>query len=195
MSRAMRVLLCALATVFFAVGTNDSQAAPPPETVGIDHVILGVSNLDHGTSQFEQLTGVRPAPGGAHPGRGTRNALISLGPRTYLEILAPSPGDTLSDDVSFLPSLDELTPVAWAVSTSDIGRTGQRLRDSGYETSGPKTGSRIRADGTRLKWDTLHILKPNMNMAPFFIQWGKGSLHPATSSPGGCTLWRCPIFR
>src|SRR5881628_3138344 len=101
MSRATKLLLCALATMFVAAGASNSQQAPTQEAVGIDHVILGVSNLDHGASQFERLTGVRPVPGGAHPGRGTRNALISLGSRTYLEILTPSPGDTLSGDLSF----------------------------------------------------------------------------------------------
>ena len=45
--------------------------------------------------------GVRATPGGQHPGEGTRNALIALGPATYLEIGTRSP----DDDVDY-PDID-----------------------------------------------------------------------------------------
>jgi hypothetical protein len=156
--------------------------------VTIDHVILGVSDLDYGLSQFQRLTGVSPVIGGKHPGRGTQNALISLGPRKYLEILAPIPGAKLADDLGTLPSMKDLTPLGWAVSSTDIDRTAQRLDRSGYETSAPQAGSRVRLDGTQLEWKTVDISKPSMTTPPFFIQWGEGSAHPSRTSPDGCTL-------
>src|SRR4051812_10884651 len=59
----------------------------------IDHVILGIDDLQKGIAELERATGVRAVFGGAHPGRGTQNALISLGENHYLEILAPNPDD------------------------------------------------------------------------------------------------------
>ncbi len=55
----------------------------------LDHVVWAVPNLQMGIEAFEQLTGVNPVKGGVHPDYGTHNALVRIGEKSYLELLAP----------------------------------------------------------------------------------------------------------
>lgn len=93
------------------------MTSPSPAAAHIDHIILGTADLDSGIAQLQRLTGVRAAVGGVHPGRGTRNALMSLGGNTYLELLAPDPAQSVhTAEVRDLRAYSSLTPVGWAVS-------------------------------------------------------------------------------
>jgi len=62
----------------------------------IDHLILGINNLEKGCTDFENLSGVRPAFSGEHPNWGTHNALLSL-EESYLEVIAPQPMKELAE--------------------------------------------------------------------------------------------------
>jgi len=152
----------------------------------IDHVIVGIADLDRGIDQFFERTGVRPVVGGDHPGRGTRNALVGLGDGRYLEILAPQ--SQASADVESLRKLETLTPIGWAVSTSDAEATVRFLRQAGYGVSDPQPGSRVKPDGTKLEWTTFDIKPPGLAELPFFINWSAKSAHPSSDSPSGCRL-------
>src|SRR6266436_4638875 len=126
----------------------------------LDHIILGCSDLDAGIAFVEEQTGVRATLGGAHPGRGTMNALISLGERHYLEIMAPNPKATGTqpsavEEIATLKSLTSPRVITWAAHPKDIAGLAKTLHDSRVAIVGPTPGSRIRPDGRVLSWKTL----------------------------------------
>jgi Glyoxalase-like domain len=151
----------------------------------IDHVILGIDDLEHGIAAFERLTGVRPAYGGKHPG-GTHNALVSLGGGTYLEIIAVQPGAAAPPQFAELAKLQSLTPVGWAVST-DLAHLRAELDPAHLQLTEPRAGSRVTPAGATLSWQTAS-LREGFDEAPFFIAWAPESPHPSSTSPKGCTL-------
>jgi len=168
----------------------DSTPDFPPM---LDHILLGCSDLHQGIAFVEQRTGVRPAIGGVHPGRGTRNALLSLGELHYLEVIAPDPAQSsLPASVpSLLNTLRHLAVpriVQWAAHTSDVEALAAKLREAGIAFQGPTPGSRKRPDGRVLNWQTLNLDDNRSGLLPFFIQWGAGSLHPSIDAPAGCKL-------
>lgn len=176
-----RVPLALLLFLMAGVARGDFDPA-----ASIDHVILGIHDLDAGIAEFERLTGVRPVHGGKHP-TGTHNALASLGPRTYVEIIAVQPGVAAPPDMAALPGLRSLTPVGWAVSGGDVEELRERLATAGMPVTDARPGSRATPAGATLGWHTFG-LRDEPPAAPFFIVWAADSPHPATTSPGGCTL-------
>ncbi len=174
-----------------ALTMSDTTRAAPALTV-VDHLLLGAADLDQGIAWVEQRTGVRPALGGSHPGRGTRNALLSLGNGHYLEVIAPDPAQTVYSFQIDIRKLIEPRLITWAAGTTDIEAVAVRAKAAGYQVFGPADGSRARPDGTRLAWRTLGIASTlaagAVEPIPFFIQWSANTVHPSIDSPKGCAL-------
>ena len=57
----------------------------------LDHLVVLARTLDEGATWVERHLGARPGEGGKHETMGTHNRLLSLGPETYLEVLAIDP--------------------------------------------------------------------------------------------------------
>lgn len=154
----------------------------------LDHILLGVDDLDRGIAFVEERTGVRAVFGGVHPGRGTQNALLRLGTRRYLEIIAPDPKQTSLAAYPELREMREPRLLTWAVHTDDIAATAKKLTDAGFAIDGPADGSRARPDGKVLHWKALRLKDDRGGLLPFFIEWGRDSVHPSVDAPSGCHL-------
>jgi CubicO group peptidase (beta-lactamase class C family) len=180
---AMRASLLLVVSLFAAV-----QAKHPYTTAGVDHIMIGVADLDEGIRAFEQVTGVAAVRGGRHPSRGTENALVSLGGGAYIEIIAPQREAQPNEMVTSLRGLRAPALVGWAVHVVDANDAAARLGRAGFTVTRPQPGSRVTPQGGTLEWSTFNLVKPQIATAPFFIQWGASTTHPSVTSPGGCTL-------
>ncbi len=119
----------------------------------LDHVVIAVADLERAVGLCTQA-GFTVAPGGRHPGRNTRNALIVFEDGAYLELITyavPSPderwwreldaqGDGLVDFALLPQDLPAAIAQAQARGLTDI--------------RGPLPGSRDRPDGVHIAWQT-----------------------------------------
>jgi hypothetical protein len=136
----------------------------------LDHIIWACADLESGSRRFEALTGIRPRYGGVHASGLTHNALVGLGKRCYLEILAPvGPAGPSDDD--------------WC----RLARGAQEPRIMTYCLRSPRplselaSNGRTTQEGVRLRWQWLGPTAARFGLAfPFFIDW-LDSPHPAES--------------
>ena len=170
--------------------TGAAQKASVKLISRVDHLVYGTPDLNRGVEEIEKLLGVRAIAGGRHPGRGTRNALVALGPTAYLEILAPDPEQAPPQEPRpfGLDELKESKLVAWFVKGRDLERLRSEAVRKGVPIGEVKSGSRERPDGVKLSWQfTDPWVRVADGIVPLFIDWGD-SLHPALSAPKGATL-------
>lgn len=169
---------------------NLSPQENPRVLSQVDHLVYATPDLDTGIRSIEQLLGVRASAGGQHPGLGTRNALIALGPATYLEIIGPDPDQPpLGKPRRF--GIDRLKApqiVGWVAKGNNLEPFVARARQNRVMLGDVIAGSRKRPDGAVLAWqytDPAVILENRL--IPYFIDWGT-SPHPAATATRGATL-------
>jgi hypothetical protein len=156
----------------------------------VDHIVYATPNLQLGIDTAEKLFGVRAAPGGQHPGLGTRNALIALGPASYLEIIGPDPeqpkpagGRRFGIDDLKAPHL-----LTWVAKGTSLETFAANAKAHGVDLGAVIPGSRKRPDGIVLSWtytDPRVVLADRL--VPYFIDWGS-SPHPSATAAKGVTL-------
>ncbi len=156
----------------------------------IDHLVYATPDLARGVAEIERLIGVTPTPGGQHPGRGTRNALVALGADAYLEIVAPDPDQPPPASGRWL-GVDTVAAsrlTTWAARGTDLPAFRRRAIEQGVPLGEVRQGARQRADGVLLSWQ-LTDPEPLVagGVVPFLIDWGE-SPHPARAAAPGATL-------
>ncbi len=157
-----------------------------PVEPSLDHLVYAVPDLDAATRAFAAATGVVPAEGGAHVGRGTRNVLVGFGETSYLEIIGPDP-DHPADPGAAVPfGVDTLTSprlVTWAVHPADIARAAAASAAAGADHGAIGPLSRRTPDGALLEWRLASAHPaPLDGVTPFLIDWG-ATTHPAAALP------------
>jgi hypothetical protein len=137
--------------------------------LALDHVIVGVRDLDAAARRYDEVHGLASVAGGRHPGHGTGNRIVPLG-SSYIELMTVVDGDEAASSPlgSWLERrLLELgeAPVAVCLRTDDIERAGQRTGRK------PLPMSRTRPDGVELEWHLVALDAALSEGLPFFIQW------------------------
>lgn len=189
MMAARLATLALLITALTLVG-HAQQSSTPPLLTRLDHLVYATPDLSLGIDTIEKLLGVRATPGGQHPGLGTRNALVALGPSSYLEIIGPDPEQPKPAGRRRF-GIDELEApriVGWVAKGTDLEKLAAAAAERGVKLGAVIPGSRRRPDGIVLSW---RYTDPNTVLAdglvPYFIDWGT-SPHPSATAARGATL-------
>lgn len=146
-------------------------------TSHIDHLVVAAPTLDAGVAWLEAELGVLiPRIGGEHDGKGTHNVLVSLGPSSYLEIIALNGKARHPPGWSWLDSVDCPRLETWLVRTNDI--------EAALAAAPLKPGDVYSMSRGDLTWRITFT--PDGKLAydgalPPFIQWHSDNPHPVTS--------------
>lgn len=160
-----------------------------------DHLVVTAATLQAGMDWVEQKLGVSMAPriGGEHVRLGTHNALLSLGPGFYLEVIAIDPDAPAPQRARWF-GLDRLAADApprlahWVARTGDIHAAAQAATIKPGLVEEMSRGSlrwliTIAADGALQCGGAM----------PSLIQW-QAEPHPAAALPDlGCRLERLEL--
>lgn len=160
----------------------------------LDHFLWAVPDLEKGMAEIERQTGVAPKMGGRHSGVGTHNAILPIGDRVYLEIIAPDPSqDRFSSFGNLVKGIQQPRLVTWVARSQDARKLSDLAQQNGLSPGVILALSRRRPDGTSVSWRTVTIGGHDFGpLIPFFIEW-RSEDHPADSGTQGCRLLRFEI--
>lgn len=160
----------------------------------LDHITVTAPTLAAGVAWVERTLGAAMRPGGEHPRMGTHNALLELGEKLYLEVIAVNPEAAKPDRPRWfdLDAPDPARPVrlaAWIARSENI-----RVTAAASPVPLGEIGSMSRGS---LEWliTVPRDGRPPMDgILPALIQWPEG-VHPADTLPAsGCRLVRLEGF-
>lgn len=142
----------------------------------LDHLVIAARTLGEGIGQVSRRLGVEPVAGGRHAFMGTHNALLSLGPLCFLEVIAVDP-DAPAPDCPRWFGLDDFQGpprlVHWVARTGKIDR---------FCPADHRVVAMARGE---FRWRFALALDgrlPLNGAVPALIQWQDGS-HPCNRLP------------
>jgi hypothetical protein len=156
-----------------------------PLAVEPDHLVVAALSLAQGCDWVEQRLGPRPQPGGRHVAMGTHNALLRIGPRLYLEVIAVDPEGTRParprwfdlDEPRMKAALAEGPQlIHWVARTTAIDTVVARIPEPGTVTPMARGDFSWRINIP----DDGHL--PGRGWVPTLIQW-PDARHPTDRLP------------
>jgi hypothetical protein len=162
----------------------------------LDHLVVAAASLEEGVDWVAGRLGVRPQPGGQHAAMGTHNALLRLGARSYLEVIAidpeaPAPARPrwfgLDEEATRQRLVAQPVLLTWVVRCESLAAACARVPDLGEILPMQRGDFRWKIavpDSGSLAWG---------GVLPAAIQWDAGddggTLHPCDRLPdSGCEL-------
>ena len=164
---------------------------PSQDRLEIDHLLYATPDVDATVADLEERFGVSFAGGGVHPGWGTRNRILPLGDRLYLEVIGP---DEDQAGAGYEPILDvhRLEGPSlrwWAIRPFLMPLTCGEFETAGFVPGEIVEGRRELPDGSELSWA---ITDPRVRlmdgMIPLVIDWGMSTRHPGDGGTPGVSL-------
>jgi len=135
----------------------------------LDHIIIGVNNLEQASRTFSEKLGLIASGGGIHPAGGTANRIIVIGD-TYLELIAVrAPAEAQQS------MLDRLSQgegyLNFVLASNAIEADSAAFRERGVPITGPTPGQLKAPDGRIRSWTRIDIARPDLAQHyPFLIQ-------------------------
>ena len=135
----------------------------------LDHIIIGVSDLEQATITFSEKLGLQPSGSGTHPTGGTANRIIVIGD-TYIELL------TIRDAAKAQQSMQERLSkgdgyLNFVLASNDLETDSAAIKSRGVSIIGPTSGKLTSADGRSRGWLRTDIERPALTQHyPFLIQ-------------------------
>jgi len=156
----------------------------------IDHLVYATSDVEATVDDLAGRLGVEAIAGGRHLGFGTRNALLSLGDSSYLEIIGPDEGQHRPAD-GYWYGIENITRprlVTWTARVEHLERVAAHAHGVGYDTGDVHKVFRELPDGERLSWRLTMPTGIGDGLIPNLIEWDEGCPHPSGTSPKGVEL-------
>jgi methylmalonyl-CoA epimerase len=137
----------------------------------LDHVVIGVRDLEAATDHYAALFGRTPSWRGEHPTYGTRNTLFRI-ENTYVELLSMAKDAKSSQVAGELPRFLERGEgvYALALGSADIAADVRELRNRGIPAQQPVEGHGIdQISGARRDWKNAMVPVKSTNGARIFF--------------------------
>ena len=136
----------------------------------VDHVTICGPDLPALQEAFTRL-GLAADYGGPHANGGTHMAVLGLEDASYVELVAPLKARIATDSSWSKLMLANAGPCAWAVSSQDIQKDVDAMKQAGLAMDGPFPGGRKKPDGKMLEWQTAALSTEHAGaVLPFMIQ-------------------------